>query len=111
MWTPSQVAKMMADERVAAFRRKYPETAERMEVMRIVYDAMKAAHTRYVELFARMQREFEIGLIGPTGQSHKTNREAWLAAEVKNAYLRELYAESPLSEDCGRCINKRGDEL
>jgi hypothetical protein len=110
MWTAEQVAELAAEERVEAFRRKYPETAERMAVMWIVREAMKKAHDRYVELYARMKRDFEIGLIGYNDTSHKMESTAWLAAEVKRAYLRELYLESPLV-DCRRCTDKREDEL
>jgi hypothetical protein len=99
MWTEDEVARLAAAERVDVLRKNNPTMWKRMEATRIVHEAMRLANERYLVMFAEMQRDLDIGLIGPTGQPHKTNRSAWLAAEVKHRYLRELYLESPIMDE------------
>lgn len=99
MWTPEEVARMAAEERIAAFKRKYPATAERMEVMKIVHDADTKAKARYLLRLADVRRDFELGLIGPVGQPNKRRRDEWVADAVRQSLLRELNDESPVRRE------------
>lgn len=99
MWTPEEVARMAAEERVNTLKRTNPALWKRMEATRIVHDAVRLANERYMLLYTQLQRELAIGIIGPAGDAHKTNLTVWLSAEVKHRYLQELYAESPIMED------------
>lgn len=99
MWTETKVARLAAEERVNALRRKNPALWKRMEATRIVQDAVRLANERYWLLYTQLQRELNIGLIGPASDAHKTNLDVWLAAETKHRYLRELYDESPIMEE------------
>lgn len=102
MWTPEQVARMAAEEQMAAFKRKNPAAAERMEIMQLIREAFRKAHERYVLRYAEIKRDFELGLIGPEGQPNKRRRDEWVAEAVRRSLLRELHAESPIVNDCSK---------
>lgn len=99
VWTPEQVARVMDAEREKLWYQRYHEEKPRLEAIRVVHEAIKQANARYINRLAEVKRDMEIGIIGPTGQPHKQNREAWLAAEVRYSLLKELNDESPMRED------------
>lgn len=91
-WTPEQVFAMMAVERA--------KNQSRMEAIRIVRDAIQMADLWYVNRYAELKREMDIGLIGPEKNTrHKVNYDVWLAGHVKEVLLRELHDESPRIDD------------
>lgn len=102
MWTGAQVTRIMERERAEVLKKKLEQLAVnrgRVEATRVVHEAMRLANIRYVNRLAEVKRDMELGLIGPEGQPHKQNREAWLAAEVRYSLLKELNDESPIKEE------------
>jgi hypothetical protein len=102
MWTTEQVTRIMENERAEVFKKKLEQRAQargRSEAVNVIRDAIAAANARYAEVLARVQREFEWGIIGPDGQPKKFDRRQWIAQEVRRRLLDELNDESPIREE------------
>lgn len=100
VWTPEEVARVMAAEKEKRFYAKNESMRPRVDAIRVVQEAVRMADLWYVNRYAQMKRDLEIGLIGPKeSHGHKVNFDVWLAAEVRHVLLRELHDESPIRED------------
>lgn len=100
MWTSDAVARMMETERDKASRDRAERLRPRIDAIRVVDEAMKKAHLYYVNRYAMVKRDFDMGLIGPSQHNAaRTCNEAWIAAEVRRRLIDELNDESPIRRE------------
>lgn len=99
VWTPEQVARIAAVEKERAYYLKYQKEAPRLMAISIVREAFIDADRRYRAMYDEVQEELNVGLIGPPGQPHRSDRHVWVAGEVRKRLIAELNDESPISEE------------